>query len=91
VGRLSVVVGGGGLCVGDHCCCSPKLMKSEDMRAEAEAEVEGELGPYRRRRHDFIGPSVDLEMGGSFETKRAGEEGTSSDLSWKDKKAFVSL
>ena len=28
-------------------------MKNEVMRAEAEAEVEGELGPYRRRRHDL--------------------------------------
>ena len=61
------------------------------MRAEAEAEVEDELGPYRRRRHDLYRTFGRSRDGWFFRDKRAGEEGTSSDLSWKDKKAFVSL
>ena len=38
--RLGVVVGGGGLCVGDHGCRAPRLMENEDMKAEVEAEME---------------------------------------------------
>lgn len=41
MGWLGVVVGGGGLGVGDHGRrCSPRIMKNEDMKAGAGAEAE---------------------------------------------------
>ena len=71
------------MCVGDHDCCSARLMENEDCKAEAECG----LGPYCHCLRVLYRTFGESRGGGN---KKVGGEGTSSDLSCEDKSLFVS-
>lgn len=70
MGWLGVVVGGGGLRVGDHGYRSPRLMEMKMGGRRRRRKCV--LGPYRHCLRAYIGPLVDLEEGDSYKTKREG-------------------
>lgn len=69
----------------------PLLLFGED-KGEGRLESGGggvSWGPTGIASEPYIGCLVGVEIAGSYGDKRVGIEGTSRDLSWRDKSVFV--
>ena len=70
----------------------PLLLLGEDNE-EGRLESGGggvSWGPTGIVSESYIGRLVGVEIAGSYGDKKVGIEGTSRDLSWRDKRVFVS-